>query len=258
MRDFALEVYFSRWEFKARHNLAGSEAENWSIGELLAMADAEDRAAFDGLRLGYTETFGAPALREEIARTYDAVEPDSSCASRVPRRRSARDAGAAGARRPCGRADAELPGGRDVAARSARSPGCRWSRNGAGISTSTGGEALRPEHPADLGQLPQQPDRTHPAAGDLAALVDLCDERGIWLFSDEVYRALERDPARACRRRPMSTSAASRSTSCPRRMACQGCGSAGSPAGTARSCSDASGPSTISRSAMPRPASCWR
>jgi hypothetical protein len=73
MRDFALEVHFSRWEFNSRHNLAGSEAEGWSLGELLAMAGDEDRAAFDALRLGYTETFGAPALRAEIARGYDTV-----------------------------------------------------------------------------------------------------------------------------------------------------------------------------------------
>jgi aspartate/methionine/tyrosine aminotransferase len=76
MRDFALEVHFSRWEFKARHNLAGSEAEGWLLSELLAMADAEERAAFSDLRLGYTETFGAPALRAEIARSYDTVQPD--------------------------------------------------------------------------------------------------------------------------------------------------------------------------------------
>lgn len=31
---------------------------------------------------------------------------------------------------------------------------------------------------------------------DLIALTRLCDERGIHLFSDEVYRGLERDPAR--------------------------------------------------------------
>ena len=35
-----------------------------------------DRTAFGGLRLGYTETFGAPALRTEIARGYDKVQPD--------------------------------------------------------------------------------------------------------------------------------------------------------------------------------------
>jgi hypothetical protein len=28
MRDFALEVYFSKWEFAAKYNFAGSDGEN--------------------------------------------------------------------------------------------------------------------------------------------------------------------------------------------------------------------------------------
>jgi hypothetical protein len=38
MRDFALEVHFSKWEFKARYNLTGSDAESMSVSELLALA----------------------------------------------------------------------------------------------------------------------------------------------------------------------------------------------------------------------------
>ena len=38
MRDFALEVFFSQWEFNCQFNLAGSDAESWSMKELLALA----------------------------------------------------------------------------------------------------------------------------------------------------------------------------------------------------------------------------
>src|SRR5262249_35867450 len=75
MREFALEVHFSRWEFAARYNLSGSDSESIRIAGLIAMASPEERAEFEGTRLGYTETFGAPALRECIARTYDTVDP---------------------------------------------------------------------------------------------------------------------------------------------------------------------------------------
>ena len=68
--DFRLETHFSRWEFKAKHHLTASDAESISMRELLAMASPEDREAFDSLWLGYTETFGAPDLREAIAGTY--------------------------------------------------------------------------------------------------------------------------------------------------------------------------------------------
>ena len=61
---------------------------------------------------------------------------------------------------------------------------------------------LRPEHEARRGQLPQQPDGRAPRSRRPSrALVALCDEHGILLFSDEVYRGLELDPARSSRRR---------------------------------------------------------
>ena len=74
--DFRLETYFSRWEFAARFHLTASDAESVTVAELLAMASPADRAAFEGLRLGYTETFGAPDLREAIAATYDQRSAD--------------------------------------------------------------------------------------------------------------------------------------------------------------------------------------
>ena len=68
--DFRLETHFSKWEFKARHHMTASDAQSMSMRELLAMASPEDREAFDGMWLGYTETYGAPDLREVIAGTY--------------------------------------------------------------------------------------------------------------------------------------------------------------------------------------------
>ena len=69
--EFRLETHFSKWEFKARYHLAASDAESMSMRELLALATPEEREAFEGLWLGYTETFGAPDLREAIAATFE-------------------------------------------------------------------------------------------------------------------------------------------------------------------------------------------
>lgn len=68
--DFRLETHFSKWEFQARHHMTASDAESVSMRDLLAMATPEEREEFEGLWLGYTETFGAPDLREAIAQTY--------------------------------------------------------------------------------------------------------------------------------------------------------------------------------------------
>lgn len=68
--DFRLETHFSKWEFKAKHHLTASDAQSISLPELLAMAEPEDRTAFETMWLGYTETFGDPYLREMIAHTF--------------------------------------------------------------------------------------------------------------------------------------------------------------------------------------------
>jgi len=50
--------------------MTASDAESISLRDLLAMATPEDREEFEGMWLGYTETFGAADLRESIASTY--------------------------------------------------------------------------------------------------------------------------------------------------------------------------------------------
>lgn len=69
--DFKLETHFSRWEFHARYHMTASDAESISMRDLLAMATPEEREEFDNLWLGYTQTFGAPDLREAIASTFE-------------------------------------------------------------------------------------------------------------------------------------------------------------------------------------------
>lgn len=74
--DFRLEKHFATWEFKAEYHLTASDAESMSLAELLAMATDEQRDAFDNMWLGYTETWGAPDLREAIAATHTTITTD--------------------------------------------------------------------------------------------------------------------------------------------------------------------------------------
>ena len=75
-RPFRIERYFARHEFTARHLLSSSDCEALSLGELLALADERARAAFEELRLGYTESQGSPTLRRAITDIYETVSPD--------------------------------------------------------------------------------------------------------------------------------------------------------------------------------------
>lgn len=69
--EFKLEAHFSKWEFKAKHHLCASDAQSISMRELLELATPEDREAFDGMSLGYTEPYGSADLRQTIAGTYE-------------------------------------------------------------------------------------------------------------------------------------------------------------------------------------------
>jgi len=73
MRLFALERYFSKYEFAAKHILSASDCESLSVHELLSLADAECRDLWNDLRLGYTETLGHPLLLNAISRLYKTV-----------------------------------------------------------------------------------------------------------------------------------------------------------------------------------------
>ena len=74
--DFRLETHFSKWEFRAAHHLTASDAESMSMRELLEYATPAQRAEFDDFWLGYTETWGAPDLRDAIATTFESRGAD--------------------------------------------------------------------------------------------------------------------------------------------------------------------------------------
>jgi aspartate/methionine/tyrosine aminotransferase len=68
-KPFALERYFARYEFTTKYLLCASDPESMPISELLAFEDdAAER--FAQTWLGYTESRGAPELRDAIGALY--------------------------------------------------------------------------------------------------------------------------------------------------------------------------------------------
>ena len=74
--DFALELYFARWEFAVKHVLCASDPEAIGLHELLALAYDDGRRRWESLALGYGESLGLPPLRDEIASMYDGLTAD--------------------------------------------------------------------------------------------------------------------------------------------------------------------------------------
>ena len=63
LRPFALEVFFSKWEFTARHHLCASDMQSMTLTELLALADRADRSAWDRYISGIRRLGAARAAR---------------------------------------------------------------------------------------------------------------------------------------------------------------------------------------------------
>jgi aspartate/methionine/tyrosine aminotransferase len=74
--EFKLERYFARWEFVAPYLLSSSDVEGYHLNDLLELAGDEGRELWRNLSLGYTETTGHPLLRAQIADLYQGVTAD--------------------------------------------------------------------------------------------------------------------------------------------------------------------------------------
>jgi aspartate/methionine/tyrosine aminotransferase len=196
--DFALERYFARWEFAVQYLLCASDVEGYGMADLLALADDESRALWNGLRLGYTESSGHRLLRAEIAVLYDDVEPDDVlvfagaeeaifCLANVllgpgdhavvtwPGYQSLYEVGRAA--------------GAEVSLHELREDE-RW-----GLDVERLIAALRPETRLVVVNAPHNPTGMLPTHAQWARLSDALADRQIHLLADEVYRFLELDEA---------------------------------------------------------------
>lgn len=77
--NFKLEEFWKKYEFTTPHLLCCSDAETWSLSELLAIADKDSKKLWDSLSFAYTESPGHPILRKEIARLYNSINADDIC-----------------------------------------------------------------------------------------------------------------------------------------------------------------------------------
>lgn len=74
---FLLERYFQIYEFSAKYLMCSSDAESWSMNEILAMGDEECLHLWNNLRLSYTEARGFPPLLSEISKLYGNITTEN-------------------------------------------------------------------------------------------------------------------------------------------------------------------------------------
>lgn len=191
--EFRLEKFFRDWEFKARHHLTASDAESCRLDELF-----EDPGELLGLHLGYIPSEGGPKLRQAIAATYSGLEPDQVlafcgaeeglyCAMHALLGRDDH----AIVTTPNYQAMEELP----LSLCHSVSPLALRAENQWDLDLDELRSLLRPNTRLLAVNFPNNPTGKVLCSERWRALLELVRERQIWLFSDEVYRGLERDPA---------------------------------------------------------------
>jgi len=77
IQPFKLERYFARYEFSVKYLLSSSDCEGLLLSELLQMASPESLELWQNLKLSYTESAGHPLLRTEISHGYTQFKPEN-------------------------------------------------------------------------------------------------------------------------------------------------------------------------------------
>jgi aspartate/methionine/tyrosine aminotransferase len=194
---FKLERFFARYEFNTEYLLCSSDCESMSVAELLALEEgAAER--FQQTWLGYTESQGSPALRAEICKLYETIQPEE-----ILIHTGAQEAiflFMFAAFKEYDHVIIHSPAYQSLA-EVARATGCDISpwrareENGWSLDLDELRHLMRTNTKAIIINTPHNPTGYLMSRGDYEALHTFAKSNKLLLFSDEVYRESEYDPA---------------------------------------------------------------
>ncbi|HEY1975048.1 MAG TPA: aminotransferase class I/II-fold pyridoxal phosphate-dependent enzyme [Candidatus Baltobacteraceae bacterium] len=196
-QPFALERYFAQYEFTTKYLLCASDPESMPIAELLALEEgAAER--FARTWLGYTESRGAPELRDAIGALYPVTG-----AGGVLVHGGTQEAIFAAINCAVGARDhlvVQFPAYQSQysVAEGIGATASRWNVDLDGDGAPDPDELeslLRPQTRAIVITSPSNPTGYVFDRQRLDRVVAIARKRGLWLISDEVYRGTERDLA---------------------------------------------------------------
>ncbi len=195
IEPFRLERYFAKYEFNAPYLLSSSDCESITIRDLLDMQPGAAEELMQ-MKLGYTESEGAPLLREQIAGLYSDIGPADILVH----------TGAEEAifnamnvildqgdhiivHYPCYQSLMEVATaiGAEVTLWKG-DPDNNW-----GLDLDVLKDCIRPDTKLVVINCPHNPTGYLMPANEFKKLVHLSRKHGFIIFSDEVYRGLEYD-----------------------------------------------------------------
>ena len=194
---FAIERYYAEHEFAVPYMLSSSDCEAVSVQYLLDLASIETRESWKKLTLGYTESQGHPELRSLIADLYTTVEKENVIVA---------------APEECIflTMHALLQAGDHIVTmfpayqslyEIANSIGCKVSKwependHPWLFDLESLEKSLRPNTILVVVNFPHNPTGYLPSKDDFQQLAEILRDRGIHLFSDEIFRYLEYEPS---------------------------------------------------------------
>jgi aspartate/methionine/tyrosine aminotransferase len=194
---FRIEEYMGRHEFSAQYLLSSSDAQSQTIADLLALEPAA-HDAFLQHWCGYTESPGAPYLREVLATIYQHQSPDNlvvvSAAEEAiflfyhalltPEDHAIVET-------PCYESALTVPKSTGASVSEwRRKPENFWAHDIAALES-----LIRPNTRAIYINTPHNPTGLLMSPQIFHRVLRLASQRGIYVFCDEVYRELEHDPS---------------------------------------------------------------
>ena len=205
IKPFHTERFFAIHEFTAPYLLCASDCESLTVDELLQLAGASWEE-LGRLWLGYTESQGAPALRERVAEMYAGVDADQVIGLGAPEEgifltmHALLEPGdEVVVLTPCYDSlfnVAEYLGARvsrwmvEEASEPPDGPG-GWR-----LDLDALEQLVTPRTRLVILNFPHNPTGYLPTFEEWQRIVQIIDRVGAWLFSDEMYRGLEYDPAK--------------------------------------------------------------
>ena len=194
---FKLEEYLFTHEHQAEISLCSSGLDSLSLANLLEYADADQLNSWNASRLGYSTPQGSPELRELIARQYQAIASNGVmvfngaceaiyCAMRAllspedhvivvtPCYQSLKSVAASVCE------TTELPLRFEEG----------WRFNPMHVQ-----DLIRPNTRMIVINFPNNPTGALPELKDVQSLIEIARKQNAWIFSDEVYRLMELNPA---------------------------------------------------------------
>jgi aspartate/methionine/tyrosine aminotransferase len=197
--QFRLEEYFAKYEFVAPFMMGSSDPETHTLTELVSMADEECLSLWNNLKFTYTETHGLPLLREEIKKLYNTQDKDNILvfagaeeAIYITMQVMLKRGDHVVVLTPCYQSLKEIP---KAAGANVTEISLDWENNNWSFNLEKFKTVVTDKTKLVILNFPHNPTGFHPSQKLFKAIINIVKQHDAYLFSDEVYRLSEQNPA---------------------------------------------------------------